>query len=45
MVRTQGNRDLIAEIEGGIKKEVSVGCAVERAGVLRLRPALGRGEL
>ena len=31
MVRTQGNRDLIAEIEGGIKKEVSVGCAVERA--------------
>ena len=31
MVRTQGNRDLIAEIEGGIKKEVSVGCAVDRA--------------
>ena len=31
MVRTQGNRDLIAEIEGGIKKEVSVGCAVERS--------------
>lgn len=31
MVRTDGNRDLIAEIEGGIKKEVSVGCAVERA--------------
>jgi hypothetical protein len=31
MVRTQGNRDLIAEIEGGIKKEVSVGCAVEKA--------------
>ncbi len=31
MVRTQANRDLIAEIEGGIKKEVSVGCAVERA--------------
>ena len=29
MVRTEGNRDLIAEIEGGIKKEVSVGCAVE----------------
>ena len=24
-------RDLIAEIEGGIKREVSVGCAVERA--------------
>lgn len=28
MLRTEGNRDLIAEIEGGIKKEVSVGCAV-----------------
>lgn len=31
MVRTQGNQDLIAEIEGGIKKEVSVGCAVARS--------------
>lgn len=31
MVRTGGNADLIAEIEGGIKKEVSVGCAVEHA--------------
>ncbi len=31
MVRTQANRDLIAEIEGGIKKEVSVGCAVARS--------------
>ena len=31
MLRTEGNRELIAEIEGGIKKEVSVGCAVERA--------------
>jgi len=31
MMRTDGTRDLIAEIEGGIKKEVSVGCAVERA--------------
>ena len=31
MMRTESNRDLIAEIEGGIKKEVSVGCAVERA--------------
>jgi len=28
MLRTESNRDLIAEIEGGIKKEVSVGCAV-----------------
>lgn len=31
MLRTESNRDLIAEIEGGIKKEVSVGCSVERA--------------
>ena len=31
MVRTDSTKDLIAEIEGGIKKEVSVGCAVERA--------------
>ena len=31
MVRTGSTRDLIAEIEGGIKKEVSVGCAVDRA--------------
>ena len=31
MVRTPDNQGLIAEIEGGIKKEVSVGCAVERS--------------
>lgn len=31
MVRTESNRDLILEIEGGIKKEVSVGCSMERA--------------
>ena len=31
LLRTEKNADLIAEIEGGIKKEVSVGCAVERA--------------
>lgn len=30
LLRTEGNRELIAAIEGGIKKEVSVGCAVER---------------
>ena len=30
MLRTPGNQELIAEIEGGIKREVSVGCAVER---------------
>ncbi len=31
MMRTESSRDLIAEIEGGIKKEVSVGCAVDHA--------------
>ena len=31
MLRTEGNKDLIAEIQGGIKKEVSVGCSVEKA--------------
>lgn len=30
MLRTEGNAELIAEIEGGIKKETSVGCAVAR---------------
>lgn len=28
LLRTQGNAELITEIEGGIKKEVSVGCSV-----------------
>ena len=31
MVRTDSSKDLIAEIEGGIKKEVSVGCSVEHS--------------
>ncbi len=31
MVKTPSNADLIAEIKGGIKKEVSVGCAVASA--------------
>jgi len=31
MLRTAANEELIAEIEGGIKREVSVGCAVEKA--------------
>lgn len=31
MVRTRENEGLIAEIEGGIKKEISVGCAVRQA--------------
>lgn len=30
MLRTEGNAELIAEIEGGIKKETSVGCSVSR---------------
>lgn len=30
MLRTESNRELIAEIEGGIKKETSVGCSVAR---------------
>lgn len=30
MVRTDSNADLIKEIDGGIKKEVSVGCSVSR---------------
>lgn len=30
MVKTKGNESLIAEIEGGIKKEVSIGCAVAK---------------
>ena len=31
MLRNEKNQSLIEEIEGGIKKEVSVGCAVEQA--------------
>ena len=31
LLRTERNRDLIAEIEGGIKKEVSVGCSMARS--------------
>lgn len=30
LLRTEGNAELIREIEGGIKKEVSVGCSVKR---------------
>ena len=30
LLRTEKNTDLIAEIEGGIKREVSVGCSVAR---------------
>ena len=31
LLRTEKNQDLIAEIEGGIKKEVSVGCSIGRS--------------
>lgn len=31
MLRTEANRELIAEINGGIKKETSVGCAVSES--------------
>ena len=31
MVRTTANADLILEIDGGIKKEVSVGCAIAKS--------------
>ena len=31
LLRSEKNADLIAEIEGGIKKEVSVGCSVRRS--------------
>ena len=31
LLRTEKNQDLIAEIEGGIKKEVSVGCSMARS--------------
>ena len=31
MLRTESNAELIAEIEGGIKKETSIGCAVARS--------------
>jgi len=31
MLRTEGNAELIAEIEGGIKRETSVGCAVSES--------------
>jgi len=31
MVRTESNKDLITEIQAGIKKEVSVGCQIKKA--------------
>lgn len=46
MVRTEGNADLIREIDAGIKKEVSISCAVSRqtcsiCGANRLRQNCG----
>lgn len=43
MVRGEHNRDLILEIDGGIKKEVSVGCSMGRA-VCSICGADRRGE-
>ena len=40
LLRTEGNRELIREIEGGIKKEVSVGCSVRRSAASA--PSAGR---
>ena len=31
MLRTENNSEIIAEIEGGIKREVSIGCAVKKS--------------
>lgn len=44
MLRTGSSRDLIAEIEGGIKKEVSVGCAVRRTVCSICGKTMGEGE-
>lgn len=42
MLRNEANADLIDEIEGGIKKEVSVGCSVEREVCSVCGEALGK---
>ena len=42
MLRTGGNAELIAQIQGGIKKEVSVGCSVEKAVCSVCGEALGQ---
>ena len=44
MLRTQGNAELIAEIEGGIRSETSVGCAVEKNICSICGAQLGSGE-
>ena len=42
MLRNEANANLIEEIEGGIKKEVSVGCSVEREVCSVCGEALGK---
>jgi hypothetical protein len=44
MLRTEGNAELIAEIEGGIKRETSVGCAVGKTVCSVCGEELGRGK-
>lgn len=43
MLRTQANQELIAEINGGIKKETSVGCAVRESRCSICGEPIGRG--
>ena len=44
MLRSEKNAELIREIEGGIKKEVSVGCSVKRSVCSICGRDMGRGE-
>lgn len=44
MLRTEGNAELIAEIEGGIKRETSVGCAVAKTVCSVCGEELGKGK-
>lgn len=44
MLRSEKNAELIREIEGGIKKEVSVGCSVKRSVCSVCGREMGRGE-
>ena len=44
MLRTENNAELIAEIEGGIRRETSVGCAVSKSICSICGTELGNGE-
>jgi len=44
MLRTENNAELIAEIEGGIRRETSVGCAVSKSICSVCGAELGNGE-